>query len=274
MPVYHNINGVARNTWSIHTNVNGVWRDIDQYVNVNGVFRQLYKHTIDESDIVGFRMVYKRLDHIEHPNHPDLKVNLNLPVKMDLTGDTAGNMDMNQKGVVFQYDRTNYDEEGLYVYKADLYAVLTNDECVNIGLTRSKVIPDERIPGITPATTEVWCTNKLEHLSIEMDGYILYESNGYAMDGWNSLFSSKQFLDPTDYPDTMDYKKQYQLNSYNILPIESRSELFDSSAYIGIARDMHSDTNNMVGSYGVIDHTICEIRVNGVNKPFVFEIYN
>ena len=86
MPIYQNINGVFRETWSVHTNVNGVWRDVDQYVNVNGVYRQLYKHSIEESDIVGFRMIYKRLDSITHPNHPDLLVNNNLPVKMDLIG--------------------------------------------------------------------------------------------------------------------------------------------------------------------------------------------
>ena len=273
MPINQNVRGVFRDTWSVHTNVNGVWRDIDQYVNVNGVYRQLYKHSIEESDIIGFRMVYKRLDSITHPDHPDLLVNHNLPVKMDLTGDTAGNMDTNQKGVVFQYDRTEYEKEGICVYKGDLYAVLTNNEIVNIGLTVSSVIPDTRIPGI-PAVGDAWSTNKLEHLNIEIDAYILYESNGYHMSGWNSLFGKTQFTDPTDFPDTLDYKKIYQLNSYNILPIDSRDELFDSSAYIGIARDMHSDEANMVGSYGVIDHTICEIRVNGIVKPFVFEIYD
>lgn len=275
MPIYHNVNGIERDTWSVQTNVNGVWRDVDQFVNVNGVFRQSYKAAIEEADIVGFRFVYKRLDSITHDNHPDLVVNHNLPVTFNLTGETFGNMDLEQKGVVFEYDRINPEQEGICVYKGDLYAVLTNDLLVNVGLTRSKVIPDDRIPGVVPnTTTGVWCSNKLEHLRINIDGYILYESNGYAMDGWNSLFSKTQFLDPTDYPDEMDYKKLYQLNSYNILPLSSRDELFDSSAYIGIARDMHSKTNNMVGSYGAIDHSVSRITVNDVAKPFVFEIYN
>ena len=268
-----NINGVFREPTSTYVNVNGIWRNVDQYVNVNGVWRQTYKHTIEESDIIGFRIIYTRITKVKHPDHPDLKVNFNLPVKMDLSGETAGKMDLNEKGVVFQYDRTDYDQEGIFVYRGDIYAELLDGKLVNVGLTLPEVIPDDRILGSYPFL-DTWNYDRINNLSIDIDGHILYESNGYHMSGWNSLFCKQQFTDPTDYPDEMDYKKQYCVNSYNILPIESRNSDFDPCAYIGIARDMHSDKGNMVGSYGVIDHTIRNIRINGIQKPFIIEIYN
>lgn len=274
MSIQHNINGVFRDTWTTHVKINGVWREADSLVNINGVWRETFNHEINEEDIVGFRMVYKFTDTIRHHDHPNLLPNRNLPVNMKLTGEGAGNMDYSQKGVLFQYDRTNIDQEGLCVYKGDLYAVLSNGQLANVTMTISKAVDDIRIPGDVPGIIEAWSTNKIAHLNIQFTGYLLYESNGYSMSGWNSLFTTTQFTDPTKFPDTMDYKKQYLIDSYNMLPIEYRDDTFDSSAYIGIARNMHSIENNMVGSYGVLDHTITEIRVNNILKPFVFEIYD
>ena len=275
MSLMNNVNGVWRKPTAMYANINGVWRDTDQYVNVNGVWRKTYERKIiEESDIKGFRIVYTRITKLKHPDYPDLTINHNLPVKFDLTGEDIGIMNLSWKGVVFQYDRFQYKEEGLLAYRGDIYAELIDEELVNVGLTLPELIPDEnRYLGTYPYL-DTWNYDRINHLNIEMDGYVLYESNGYQMKGWNSLFNKHQFIDPTEYPDTMDYKKQYRMNSYRILPIESRDEFFDASAYIGIARDMHSADGNMIGSYGVIDHTFNSIRVNGVEKPFVIEIYN
>lgn len=272
MPISHNINGVNRDTWTVHANIDGVYREADSWVCINGVWRETYNHEIYESDIIGFRMIYKLTDTIRHPDHPDLYPSKELPVTMKTTG--SNNMDYSQKGVVFQYTNEDYDKEGICVYKGDLYAVLSNGQIANVSMTLSKAVEDIRIPGDVPGIIEVWSTNKIANLSIQFTGYILYESSGYSMSGWNSLFTNTQFTDPTKFPDTMEYRKQHLIDSYKLLPVEYRDADFDSSAYIGIARDMHSIDNNMVGSYGLLDHTICDIKVDGVLKPFVFEIYD
>lgn len=274
MPIGNRINGVWRDTWAPYANIDGVWRELDAWACVNGVWRQIYDHTIYESDILGFRMVYKIMDRARHPKHPELVMNNDLPVVVGLTGENASVMDTSMKGIVFEYFREEYEKEGMLVYKGDLYAILKNDQLVNVGLTRSTSVDDGRIPSNIPGVDEAWSTNKLANLTITMDGYVLYESNGYHMDGWNSLFSMKQFLDESSYPDKIPSKASHQLDSYIITPLEERDDDFDTSAYIGIARNMTSDTGNMIGSYGLLDHTISAIKVNGIPKPFVFEIYN
>lgn len=274
MPTSTNINGVWREMWSGHAMINGVWRDLDSWVNVNGVWRETFKHGIEESDIAEFRLVYKFMEVAKHPDYPNLSVNRNLPIIVKLTGDTLGSVDMNQKGIVFEYSNEDYPTEGIAVYRGDLYAVLTNNEIINVGLSISDAASDKRIPGNVPGINEAWATNKLSNLSITIEGYALYESYGYYMAGWNSIFSKEQFLDTTNYPDKGPHKNKLLLNSYDILPIEKRVDTFDSAAYIGIARDMTSESNNMIGSYGVLDHSISAITVNGVSKPFVVELYN
>lgn len=274
MPASVNINGVWRDVWSGHAMINGVWRDLESWTNVNGVWRETFKHDIIEADIVGFRLVYKFMEVAKHPDYPNLSVNKNLPINVKLTGEAAGSINMNQKGIAFEYFHDDYPTEGIAVYRGDLYAVLTNNEIVNIGLTISDAASDKRIPGNVPGINETWATNKLAKLSIQIVGYVLYESYGYYMAGWNSLFSTNQFIATGKYPDQGPHKNKLQLNSYDILPIENRVDTFDSAAYIGIARDMTSEVNNMIGSYGVLDHSIFSITVNGVPKPFVVELYN
>lgn len=274
MPVSTKVNGVWRNLWSSQAMVNGVWRDLDSWSNVNGVWRENFQHHIEESEIIGFRLVYRFIDQVKHPDFPHLPVNKKIPYNFKLTGEHIGVMDMTTKGVLFQYFREGYPEEGVVVYRGDLYAYLLGERLVNVGMAISEVGKDARIPGNTPGITEFWSTNKLNKISININGYVLYDSSGYFMSGWNSLFSTNQFLDQSNYPDKGPHKNRFQLNSYNILPIGSRENTFDSAAYIGIARDMSSETNNMIGSYGDLDQTISSITVNGLPRPFVVEIYH
>lgn len=274
MPIENKINGVYRNVWAPYVNINGVWRQVDAWGCVNGVWRQTFDHTIYESDIVGFRVIYKLMNRAIHPKHPDLKMNNNLPVTVALTGNNISVMDGSPKGIVFEYFQEDYTQEGITVYKGDLYAILSNDQLINVGMTKSTAVDDGRIPSDIPGIDESWSTDKLANLSITIDGYIVYESNGYHMDGWNSFFSKKHFLDESVYPDKEPHKNSLQVNAYVITPIEERDVDFDPSSYIGIARNMTSPVGNMIGSYGVLDHTISTIKVNGVSKPFIVELYN
>lgn len=273
MPVSTKINGVWRNLWSSQAMVNGVWRDLDSWSNVNGVWRENFRHDIEESEIIGFRLVYKSISQITHPDFPKLSVNKNIPYNIKLTGDHIGIMDMTTKGILLQYFREGYPEEGIVAYRGDLYAYLTLDRLVNVGMCISEVGKDARIPGNVPTITESWSTNKLNKISISINGHVFYNSSGYFMAGWNSLFSTKQFLDTSNYPDKGPHKDILRLEPYHILPTGSREDTFDPAAYIGIARDMTSETNNMIGSYGELDHTISSILVNGLPKPFIVELY-
>lgn len=273
MSNYTNVHGIWRETWSTSINLNGAWRDSDSLVNVNGVLRESFIHEIKEEDIIGFRMVYKRNIYKKHPDFPNLKFNPNLPVIASLSGPTVGFMDLNEKGFIFQYDRDRVDEEGIYMYEGTLYAVLINDAIINICETKEYMGQEERVSTNIPGIDEAWSTNRVQDLNIQIQGMLMFDSHGFYMAGWNNLFGKDQFIDGTNYP-IKENKNYIYLNSYNILPLSSRDEKFNTLASIGIARDMHSVDINMVGSYGILDHTITWISVNDVKKPFVIEVYN
>ena len=274
-----NINGVWRNLSTPFVNINGVWRESDVMINAGGVWREQHPRELDESDILGFRLVYKLVEDAYHPEHPMLRTNRGIPSEIRLTGEHVGYMDTTNKGIIFRYLREGYKDdpaylgwkyEGLLKYEAHLYAVLIDESVVDI------------ISSTTPATERIlphgsiphYITNKFSKLDITMEAWVVYESYGYYMNGWNSLFNKDQLLDPTRYPNKELHKNMKHLNSYIILPVEKRDKAFDSVASIGIARDMTSEDTNMVGSYGTLTHTIFDINVNGVSKPFVVELYH
>ena len=66
----------------------------------------------------------------------------------------------------------------------------------------------------------------------------------------------------------------YKIDLEKILKgyVAVRDEYFDSVSTIGIARDMQTPVNNMVGSYGVLSHTIFSINLNGKDMPFMMAI--
>lgn len=269
MSIWNNINGVWREVWSTHVKVNGVWRESDVLTKVNGVWRESYNHLLEEKDIIGFRIVYKRSYTKKHLDFPNLSYNPNIPVSVHLAGDSIESMDTHSKSIIFEYFREQANEEGILMYEGNLYAVLVNGQIINVGNSISSS-DDNRV---NENISEIWNTDKLNTLSIQLQGYVMYDYNGYYMNGWNSLFSTEQFLDCINHPDQNNHKNIYRLNTC-ILPIESRSETFSSISSIGIARDMTSKENNMIGSYGVLDHTIEFIYVNNVAKPFVIELYD
>lgn len=274
MPVLNKIDNVWRENWSAHANIDSVWRDLDSWSNINGVWRENFKHDIDATSIIGFRMVYKLMEDAKHPDYPKLSVNKDLPVMIKLVGDRTGEMNNVPKGMALEYFRHDYEKEGILVYRGDLYGILQTGDVVNVGMSISNAASDQRVPGTIPGITEAWCTNKLAKISIQINAELTYESYGYFTAGWNSMFNKTQFLDPSNYPDKGPHDDKQELVSYSILPIESRNDTFDSASYIGIARDMTSTSNNMIGSSGIFQHQISCISVNGVEKPFTLEIYN
>lgn len=248
MPSYVNVNGVLRES-STAVNVNGVLREPSTYVNVNGVLRESSNTKVTEERIKYFKLVYTVNKKIKHPDFPKLEYNPKIPVRLMVTGEENNQVNLNFKGVELEYDRNKIDQEGILAYDAHLYAILTND---------------------TPI--DVCCIRNLNDLKIQIQATILYEANGYFVAGWNSLFNTDQFI--SILPDPWADRKYKYINSYSILPEEDRDEKYSSIGQIGIARDMHNDGDNMVGSYGLIDQTIHWITVDGIKKPFIVEVYD
>lgn len=271
MPIFNKVNGEQRGTHDVSVKVGGEWRHCSQYTKINGEWKQIHSPNYSCNDIIGFRLVYEKCNMFKkHPNFENLTVNHNIPVDFELTGDTTGIMSEHPKGVIFEYERTQPEDEGISMYEGRLLAVLSNMQVIDVCQTGNG---EHRIVSNIPGTPEIWWTNKLDNLNIEIEATVAYESYGYYMAGWNSLFSLDQFLDQTNTAVNKDNKNSYNINSYNILPVGDRCDTFDKIASIGIARDMHTQGLNMVGSHGNISQTIHWIKVDGIIKPFVIEIY-
>lgn len=272
MSIHNKIDGVWRNVWSSHVKINHVWRDTDVYSNINGVWREVYKNEINPEEIVGFRLVYTFAKYKTHPDHPSLHPTHNLPVIFDLTGDSIGNMDCRQKGVILEYERDYPFKEGIFAYEAHLYAELIDGTLIDVGLSKPHGEIDERNVH-SLGITESWSSSKITNMDINIVGYTFHEAHGYYTAGWNNLFSKVETIDKSIYPDEEAHKTTTSLEHYQMLPLSSRDPNFAPVACIGIARDMHSVDKNMVGSYGRLDHTIMHIYLNGDEKPFVIEYY-
>lgn len=274
MSINNKINGVIRNISNVSLKVNGVWRNnINGLTRVNGVWRNSYNGFIDSKDIIGFKLIYTLNKSRIHYDNKRLKYNSKIPYIFKLTGDNIGSMDFSTKGVVFEYMRDEPNEEGIIMYEGRLYAILNNNDTVNvcniIGNNNNKNSEDEIISEFSNSIYEV---GKFGNTDIKLYGYVLFEDYGYYFSGWNNLFNTKAFIDKTIYPDKFLYKKALNLNSYNILPFDKRDKYFDSVASIGIARDMKTSIYNMTGSHGILDHTITKISLNGIDMPFIIEI--
>lgn len=264
MAISTRINGVFRDNESESARINGVWRDTYHWVKINGVWREVSGGSnITESDIVGFRLVYVLNKHKLHPDYPHLKYNPKIPYIADLAGENVGVMDMTFKSMVFEFNRDEYKEEGIIMFEGTLYAVLKNGNVVNIS----------GIDNDSSLVKNVRLYNKTKGLDITMRGYSMYELHGRFIDGWNNFFTNKKFMMMNNLPGGPDDRHVNLIHLEHFLPVEEREETYSPIASIGIARDMSSPDNNMIGSKGTLDHTLQEIYVNEVQKPFVIEIY-
>jgi hypothetical protein len=273
MPVYNIIDGINRENWLSYANMNGVMRNIDIRTMIDGVWRTSHRYEITEEDITGFRLIYKLNKEKKYPGLDHIKFNHRLPIHFRLTGEDTYGINFRSKGVVYEYDHIG-SEEGIICYEANLYAVLSHDEDRLINVSYGDIVNEENIV-IIPSIIDSTNINRLYNLTIHIKAYTLYEANGYHINGWNSIFDTYQFIDHSDISqDIEERKRNEQMIPRIILPIANRAETYYPLACIGIARDMTSTEFNMVGSHGVLDHTIDFIEVNGVTKPFSIEIYN
>ena len=64
------------------------------------------------------------------------------------------------------------------MYEGTLYAILLDESYINIGKRVDESDSDEE-----------WSGSRFSNTVIEIDGRILFEDNGYFIDGWNSLFT-------------------------------------------------------------------------------------
>lgn len=264
MAISSRINGMFRDDDSEYSKINGVWRESTQWARINGVWREVGNRRITESDIIGFRLIYLLNKERLHPDYPHLKYNPKIPYIVDLAGENVGVMDMTHKSIVFEFNRDEYKEEGIIVYDGTLYAVLKNGFTINI----SSIISNSSL------TKNVRLYRRTLDLEITMRGYSMFELHGDFMDGWNNFFTTEKFMMTGNLPFGPDDRDVNLINLYHFLPVDKREDVYDPIAKIGIARDMSSPTNNMIGSKGTLDHTLQEIYVNEVPKPFVIEVYN
>jgi len=273
MSVSNKINGVYRDTMESASKVNGVWRNnTEGWGKVNGVWRLTHQESIDLDNIIGFKLIYTLNKSRIHHDNPRLKYNPKIPYEFKLTGDTAGEMDYIQKGVVFEYMRELSEEEGTIMYEGRLYFVNKDGKLFNVCQATGNNKGKEKEDEIVSEFSNIYDVGKLDGFDIKLYGYLLFEDYGYYFAGWNNLFNTKPFIDPTIYPDKTLYRKRVDLNPYILLPVKERDEFFDTCATIGIARDMETPIYNMTGSYGVLDHSIVRITLNGKDMPFVIEI--
>lgn len=273
MSIENRVNGVMRNSTNTYSKVNGVWRNnTNAWSKVNGIWRNTDQGSLSADDIIGFKMIYtKNASRIYHDN-PRLKYNANIPHSFNLTGESIGNMDFTWKGVVFEFMRERPEEEGIMMYEGRLYAVLQDNTLINVCQVYGNNAGKSREDEMVSEFNTIHEVGILRDIDVTMTGYVLFEDYGFYFSGWNNIFNTKPFVDQTIYPDKFRYKKRLDLNSYNILPVHMRDEHFDSVSAIGVARDMETSIYNMQGSHGILDHTITNITLNGVDMPFVIEI--
>ena len=265
MAIWNNINNTWRALWTSHVNINGIWRDSDVVNNVNNVWRESHRHELTADDILGFRLIYFMDPNPRHPLTPHLRLNLNLPVRFDTTGSTV--MDSSEKGVAYQFWSPSY-EEGILKYDGILYAVLRNGALLNVGA--DPIIGDDPRFSLPNIERESFTSSRLEEgLSICIHGLTFVQRTYFDHEaerdivGWNRVFVNE---------DNFEIENFYPREPRIILPISYRSDNYQPNIEVGIARNISTADNNMLGTNGVMYHTIYSMRLNGDIKPFTVEI--
>lgn len=276
--MYVNVAGEQRRVVGVYSNIDGEWRESTVSSNICGTWKQSVDVNISADNIVGFRFIYTLNRDAKYPDLPNLKYNPRLPVRISIS-DTE--MNMNSKGILFQYENTlepdqllDDEEEGILMYVGRLYAVTDIGLLIDVsdisgisGYSGRK--PIASIPGVS----EVWNFNKFNDLSIVIDGKVSYYIYGLNTEGWNKMFDTTNYIGNLNRDRTEDFS-DIAVESCSVLPLDSRSNNFYSCAEIGIARDLHTAGRNMIGSHGYLAQNIVRITVNGVKKPFTCEIYD
>ena len=247
-----NVNGVFREPPEVASLINGVWRKHKKiFTNINGVFRNIYQKEEKPFVCKGFILRYKLNKFRKHPDFPNLKYNKNIPVNFQLTEDTRLNNDITPKSVIFEYNNQNYPQEGTVMYEGHLYIITLANEEIDVG--------------------EIPVDSRLHDQNITVSYETIDENYGYEVHGWNSIFSTNQFLHSSGKPDVINQHHD-RINDRILHPIWKHGSDSNATCDIGIVRDMTHPDKNMIGTRGHLTHTIYDIKFNNESKPFIIEI--
>ena len=268
MAIYTRVNGSFRTVNPSLVKINGVFREAtNQYVKVNGVFREVTSSKpLREEDIIGFKFIYRLNKNKKHPDFPNLKYNKKVPYNVSVTGEDWKSMNDTDKSIIFEFNRDEYKEEGIVCYEGQMFAIDRNNKMYDIS----------GISHIPNNFNKMNQYNLFKNITIKINAKYRWELFGYHLYGWNNFFNNKKFEfhnKLTDLPITPGGRFSYDIKDFIMLPSENRDKNYSNIATIGIARDETTVNKNMVGSKGILDHTINDVFVNGVKKPFMIEIY-
>jgi len=217
--LYCNINGVFRQAPEVSSKINGIWRKHKKiFEKLNGIFRKVYDDEghLDTFIVKDFIVRYKLNKFRKHPEFPNLRYNKNIPHNFQLSGESVNELDLSPKSVIFEYNNQNYNEEGLLMYEGNIYLRTISNEEIDIG----EIPIDYRL---------------FEH-DITISCETVDENYGYEIHGWNSIYSSEQFLHSSGIPNVIN---QYhnRVNDLIISPEWKRNENYNTTLDIGIARE-------------------------------------
>ena len=236
----NNINGVYR-SGDDYACINGVWRNVNNSVMVNGVWRNASPKTIDIDNIKGLCILYTPNKVLKYQGNKELQYNENIPYSINTT---SIEFDGNPKSIIFQYTYEQPRVEGIVLYTSTTYFITWDNEMFNVD--EFDLDDDLKIYGSTS-----------------------YESIGVPVLGWNQFYSTENNI-PTNR--SLKYQKNVQrVSSCNIFPTYRRHDKYHHRALIGIARDMKTYHQNMVGSHGTLDHTITKVILKDKAIPFILK---
>ena len=269
MGIPNNIDGTWRDVQSAHVRINGVWRSTDFWTRIKGIYRMAYTGASELAmDLVGFRIQYQIDPTIRYPSLPHLTYNERLPVSANITGAVGDEMTLEEKSIIYQYRNTDVDQEGILVYRGTLYGVTYLGTLIDLGALESDPSQD----GYRFDQNQPDARNQTEGVSIAIYGSILHESYGYFTSGWNQFLRDTSCIDVEPRMDFSVYRLTERMEGDSVLPLANRRKDYSPLIRIGIARNLTKADENMIGSFGVFDHTVSKIYLNGNTMPFSMEI--
>ena len=239
------------------TMVNGQIKTANVYTKVDNEIRLIYGD-ISTSDILGFKLIYRVNKNIQNETLSYLIYNPYINHSF-VTTTNSNSFDTKSKGVIYEYFDSG-DEEGILCYQGILYAVLRNNMLLDVLNTELEDLLDD-----------VLITNR-EEFELKISYQVRYECKGFNTFGWNSIFSKEELLPQSKYFNDKELRSDINIiNDRMIYPLKDTN--FRDSCLVGIARDVTVKDYHMIGSSGKFSHTINQLLVNDIPKPFTVEVF-
>jgi len=312
MDIWNHIDYVWRKVHTPSVKIDDVWRNTQVYTKIDDVWRSSHRGEVQTNDIMAFRLSYQFDDDASYTLHDHLKITSDIPVDFGLTGDHIGFNLRHKGVAYHYYrgeiaQGGNAFNEGIRKYKGTLWAIMASGEEVNV----SQSIPDDRfrnafiqLSGYTFLDHyryltgwnslfdrrnhwEFWDVPEQRQL-IRWDpssltgprdvpynvGNVVLDLNllGIRESAWERGGNGLRH-----YFSNHVHNPGYIVNGINsrhinILPVFGREDTYDEYARIGIARNISEAEMNMLRANGLMDHTIWQITMNGIPRPFTIEI--